>query len=560
MAPFFRYPPPDVSPASLRGLAPLVTQIMMISVLMGTFFRVGNSIISTTLSLFLVGLLFEVSRRSTDYLTDTVMNCFMICKSFREGKPEYDWIVMFLTQEKALPQSFATYKDLLPNNHSRNFWWKGKWIQVTVEGYPQYDYPTQGETMSWNIHITIYTFKTIAMSNLIEEAKRRYVDVQAADVVVYSTTSKTAYSGRFWDDKRQKPCPSLDSTSLSPGDLDSLVQDAREFLESEDWYAATGVPYRKGYLLHGPPGTRKSTAVYALAGKLGREIYSLSLTASSLSFDDSNLVQAMSSVPKGSIFLLENIDHAFPSVSEKHGRNGGCFGSPYGPHSSRPTGRGILNILDGVSREEGILFFATTENVDLISSDLFCPGRLDKKIEFTYTAKDQAKRIFDRFFPTRNDIPKSDQLEDSQDSKTLLLDDLAEQFSSQIPENEFTIRDLQHYLLPYRSTPMAAVSGIKGWVGEKLEEKRVRLETEAKEAEKAKALGTGACPCCGVCPPPVGSYLTPQWAGSVRLPESQVNDKDSSLDERETKDEAPASPLLIPADDLLNVTAAEKGE
>jgi len=40
--------------------------------------------------------------------------------------------------------------------------------------------------------------------------------------------------------------------------MQSILDDAREFLDSEEWYTLAGIPYRRGYLLHGPPGTGKS--------------------------------------------------------------------------------------------------------------------------------------------------------------------------------------------------------------------------------------------------------------------------------------------------------------
>ena len=40
--------------------------------------------------------------------------------------------------------------------------------------------------------------------------------------------------------------------------MQSILEDAREFLDSEEWYTLAGIPYRRGYLLHGPPGTGKS--------------------------------------------------------------------------------------------------------------------------------------------------------------------------------------------------------------------------------------------------------------------------------------------------------------
>lgn len=47
---------------------------------------------------------------------------------------------------------------------------------------------------------------------------------------------------------------------------------SQEFLASRDWYAERGLPYRRGYLLYGPPGCGKSSFIFALAGHLGLNI------------------------------------------------------------------------------------------------------------------------------------------------------------------------------------------------------------------------------------------------------------------------------------------------
>jgi chaperone BCS1 len=44
------------------------------------------------------------------------------------------------------------------------------------------------------------------------------------------------------------------------------------------WYAERGIPYRRGYLLHGVPGSGKSSLIHALAGELGLDIYVVSLS------------------------------------------------------------------------------------------------------------------------------------------------------------------------------------------------------------------------------------------------------------------------------------------
>ena len=54
-----------------------------------------------------------------------------------------------------------------------------------------------------------------------------------------------------------------------------LRQDVDDFIapETQKWYRSHGVPYRRGYLFHGPPGTGKTSMVTALASRLGRHVY-----------------------------------------------------------------------------------------------------------------------------------------------------------------------------------------------------------------------------------------------------------------------------------------------
>jgi chaperone BCS1 len=54
---------------------------------------------------------------------------------------------------------------------------------------------------------------------------------------------------------------------------DSVVRlvkdDFRLFLEREDWYKRHRLPFRCGYLLHGPPGNGKSSVIRAMLSTAG---------------------------------------------------------------------------------------------------------------------------------------------------------------------------------------------------------------------------------------------------------------------------------------------------
>lgn len=70
-----------------------------------------------------------------------------------------------------------------------------------------------------------------------------------------------------------------------------------------------GIPYRRGYLLHGPPGSGKSSFIQALAGSLSYDICLLNLSERGLTDDKLNYL--MSNAPERSFILIEDVDAAF---------------------------------------------------------------------------------------------------------------------------------------------------------------------------------------------------------------------------------------------------------
>jgi mitochondrial chaperone BCS1 len=170
--------------------------------------------------------------------------------------------------------------------------------------------------------------------------------------------------GTEWNMVKTKLRRPLHTLALEEGVLESVIEDAREFLKADDWYTEVGIPHRRGYLLYGPPGTGKTSTIYAIAGELGLELYSLSLASRNI--DDSFLQRLVSSVPRGSILLIEDIDCAFPSRDDEDEKDQAdmMMMMPYmrgGRARSRTsvTMSGILNVLDGVGSDEGRIFFAT---------------------------------------------------------------------------------------------------------------------------------------------------------------------------------------------------------
>ncbi|KIK01770.1 hypothetical protein K443DRAFT_132188 [Laccaria amethystina LaAM-08-1] len=489
-----------------------LTQIMGFSVIASLF---SNTYAFGSVKLLVLGSIIETGRRLCRWLFERLRFQYSITAQFDEGDPSYDWIILFLTEHKVWRRSRdfrVTAKssgrkwgvETGPNSQPEGsadyvptyelpqlFRWNGYWLEIKrSKGTPTYT--QMGAQSASIIFITVYTLDMAVVSQLVEAARLRYVEVSRPNVIVHTADTEQPHFGPTftWNNVKRKIRRPLDSIILEEGVIDSIVGDAREFLDMEDWYIDAGIPHRRGYLLYGPPGTGKSSTIHALAGELGMEIYSLSLAAGFV--DDSFLQRAASSIPKRAIFLIEDIDCAFPSREEgEHPMPllpayPGMMG--LGPRlSSRMrsavTLSGLLNVIDGVGSEEGKLFFATTNYIDHLDPALLRPGRIDRKIQYKLATREQATALFLRFFP-QSYITFEDSEASSVDEKQFKLGKLAKTFSQGVPEYEFSTAELQGYLLSCKKHPEQAAAGIGVWVEQERIERKERKEREIERKAK----------------------------------------------------------------------------
>ena len=158
---------------------------------------------------------------------------------------------------------------------------------------------------------------------------------------------------------------------------EAILNDIKEFKDSADEYKKLGIPYRRGYLLHGPPGTGKSSLVYGLAGVLGLSICVLTLSDRDLSDDE--LMNRLAAAPKDSLILVEDIDVALPSEKRKtelevQQRRKEQEGN-YNPYSGSITMSGVLNSIDGVATANSQILIMTTNHKENLDPALIRPGR-----------------------------------------------------------------------------------------------------------------------------------------------------------------------------------------
>ncbi|KAL9596139.1 MAG: hypothetical protein Q9219_006000 [cf. Caloplaca sp. 3 TL-2023] len=229
---------------------------------------------------------------------------------------------------------------------------------------------------------TLYSQRHI-FEDLFLEAHRLAQKSVEGKTIVY--TARTSSWERFGEPRRKRP---LESVVLDEGVKEKIVADLKDFLHSERWYDDRGIPYRRGYLLHGPPGSGKSSFIQALAGDLDYNIAIMNLSERGLTDDRLNYLLTI--IPKRTLVVLEDVDAAFSNRRAQSDADG--------YHGANVTFSGLLNALDGVaSAEERVIFF-TTNHVERLDSALVRPGRVDMTVRLGEATRYQAGQLWDRFY------------------------------------------------------------------------------------------------------------------------------------------------------------------
>ena len=235
-----------------------------------------------------------------------------------------------------------------------------------------------------------------------------------------------------------------------------FLTDIEEYLnpDARAWYADHDLPYRRGYLLHGKPGTGKSSLSFAAAGKFSLDIYVLNLAK----VNDSTLQKLLGKLPARCIVLLEDIDAIETAKSRDNtaGQNEARTGDSV-------TLSGLLNTLDGVASEEGRVLIMTTNHVEQIDKALIRPGRVDKMIEFEFANREILQGLF-RFIymPLKAEPAKNKTASAGQDAKA--IEQLAAAFADRVPVMRYSPAEILSFLIEHKNSPEAAVEGVTSWV------------------------------------------------------------------------------------------------
>ncbi|KAJ5153972.1 ATPase AAA-type core [Penicillium coprophilum] len=186
-----------------------------------------------------------------------------------------------------------------------------------------------------------------------------------------------------WVLTKSKP-PCLLSTLALPLEIkNSMLNDIEAFLSPKEraFYERCGMLYRRGYLLYGPPGTRKSSICFGAFSLISIHLL------------------------RRCIVLLKDVDNA--RISQDSYRRIKDPGNTSRVENSRQEnkldGAGIslsalLNYIDSVIAQEGYILIMTTNHLEKLDPALIREGWADKRYHFDFVDTISAKQLFYAFF------------------------------------------------------------------------------------------------------------------------------------------------------------------
>ncbi|XP_062199620.1 AAA-ATPase At5g57480-like [Phragmites australis] len=210
----------------------------------------------------------------------------------------------------------------------------------------------------------------------------------------------------------------FDTLALDPGLKARLLADLSAFAEGREFYRRTGRAWKRGYLLHGPPGSGKSSLIAAMANHLRYDVFDLELTRVATNAD---LRALLIQTTNRSLIVIEDIDcslhltgdrglaserlhkrrklHATAYDDDSSDSNDDAGGNGADNHRGKVTLSGLLNFTDGLwscCGEERVIVF-TTNHVDGIDPALLRPGRMDVHVRLDACGEHAMRELVQRY-------------------------------------------------------------------------------------------------------------------------------------------------------------------
>lgn len=228
------------------------------------------------------------------------------------------------------------------------------------------------------------------VAEIIKECTRK----QNNTITTYSLDIEKSEKTRMvhWKRKVSTSNKTITNTIVRKEIQENFYDDLTRFMESADLYKTRGISYKRGYLLHGIPGSGKSSLVAAIANEWGFPVFKL----------DMSILESNEELTRAENIIYDYIGPFDPHILliEDFDRSK-VFDCDYdGNSKSKITMDCILNILDGIEQTYGRIVVITANNVRKLKRNtaLIRPGRIDRMIQIDFCNKQQITDILRLYF------------------------------------------------------------------------------------------------------------------------------------------------------------------
>lgn len=371
--------------------------------------------LSLALIVFILSTLWEVFSAQRENISRKVKEFCFITLEVRSSREEYAMILDWMGRQpqgkqarnislmpisvrdeimgaEGQQEEFTATDEFVPGFgiHYMKFRTTRLWITRSLDTSKRYRPSSRVDREDEILQLVFFSRNRDVVQEFMEEVRVSWNEQSRGTVRLY-LPSDWGNKWEFLARRLQRPL----STLYLPRSTRTIVQEAKLFFQSKALYMSLGIPWRRGYLFEGAPGTGKTSFILALASELALPIYILSLQ--SKEFDDAALIGLINSVPPKSLLVIEDLETAIKTSPAANPSSSSSFFSSSPSQSSavvstevgggRNSGvslSALLNAIDGITSSEGRLLIITVNDASRLPSPhaLLRPGRIDRRVSF----------------------------------------------------------------------------------------------------------------------------------------------------------------------------------